>query len=67
MSEAMPWERLVSTKPRNSEVIAQINDVSILSSAERSEARIEGCELADTCRTLRYGFRSATAYSGCYL
>ena len=49
---------------------------SILSSAERSGARIEGCELARIRRirrTLRYDLRSAlrqaqdeaTVYSGC--
>ena len=42
----------------------------ILSSAEQSGARIEGCsepaELGQI-RTLRYGFRYAPTYSGCYL
>jgi hypothetical protein len=44
------------------------HEISILSSAERSGARIEGCELVKirrVRRTLRYDLRSATVYSGC--
>jgi len=42
---------------------------SILSSATPRGARIEGCESAEIYgphRTLRYGFHSVQAYSGCY-
>jgi len=46
------------------------DETSSLSSAERSGAHIEGCELARiqrVRRTLRYDLRSAPVYSGCVL